>query len=215
MLHAFARAEQGSLIDLLQAARMTDSPERRTLYVRHALDEARHAHMFAQAAATARAQAGLHGLGDPRADTEQLFERLGETGFLAFVHHSERRGRMQFEGYRDHFARAGNGRLRALFETILTDERRHEEYSWELLVDVSGGEARARRALARARRWELWRGWRRLGRFLADRFFLCAAIALYVLIAPLGLAFRWRRPKRGWQIAPPARGASRSNPEAR
>lgn len=45
-LYGFAKAEQGSRIDLLQAAHRTTSLARRALYLRHALDETRHAGMF-------------------------------------------------------------------------------------------------------------------------------------------------------------------------
>jgi len=198
-LHGFARAEEGSRIDLLQAARQTPSVVRRARYLRHALDETRHAAMFARASARLRRDDGRPPLGPPVADTEELFERLGEVGFLAFVHRGERRGRQQFEIYRDHFARRGDARTAAIFEAILADERQHEGYTREVLVEVAGGERPARAALRRAARWEAWRTWRRAGRFVVERLYTVAMMALYVAIAPLALAVRRLQPaRRGW-----------------
>jgi hypothetical protein len=195
-LHAFARAEEGSRVDLLLAARRTSSTARRALYLRHALDEARHAFMFARRADELFLTAGRPSLGTPRADGEALFDRLGEVRFLAFVHRGEARGRAQFEAYRDHFAAAGDARTRALFEAIIADERRHEEYTRALLVELAGGERAARRALRWAAAWEAWRAWRRAGRFVAERLFVVTMMALYVVLAPVGLAMRLSRGRR-------------------
>lgn len=198
-LHGFARAEEGSRLDLVQAAQLTGSTARRALYLRHALDEAQHAAMFARTANRLRRERGRAPLGPPRADTEELFERLGELGFLAFVHRGERRGRRQFEVYRDHFRRRGDERTAALFETILADERRHERYTGELLAELAGGEQAAARALGRAGRWEAWRTWRRAGRFLSERLYVVLMAVLYVAVAPMALLVRAVRPvRRGW-----------------
>jgi len=195
-LHAFARAEEGSRVDLLLAARRTSSAARRALYLRHALDEARHALMFSRRAAELRLASGRPALGPPRADGEALFDRLGEVRFLAFVHRGEARGRAQFEAYRGHFAAAGDARTRALFEAIVGDERRHEEYTRALLVELAGGERAARRALRWAAAWEAWRAWRRAGRFVAERLFVITMMALYVVLAPVGLAMRFSSRRR-------------------
>jgi hypothetical protein len=146
-LESFGRAEEGSRIDLLAAAHATPSLSRRARYLRHALDETRHAAMFARRANELRAERGLPPAGPPRADSEALFERLGELAFLAFVHRGERRGRRQFEVYARHFARHGDQRTRALFEAILVDELEHEAYTRELLVELCGDERMARKAL--------------------------------------------------------------------
>ena len=113
-------------------------------------------------------------LGFVRPDAEDLFERLGEVGFLAFVHRGEQRGRRQFDSYRDHFAHAGDDRMRALFDAVLVDERRHEQYTGTLLREVAGGERAARRALRAAAAWEAWRSWRRAGRALAGVAYVAA-----------------------------------------
>jgi rubrerythrin len=198
-IYSFARAEEGSRIDLLQAAQLTDSPARRALYLRHALDETQHAAMFARTTNRLRRERGRAPMPPPAADTEQLFERLGEIGFLAFVHRGERRGRRQFEIYRDHFRRRGDERTAALFETILDDERRHERYTGELLAELAGGPIPAARALRKAGRWEAWRTWRRAGRWLSEKVYVATMTVLYVAIAPMALLVRVVRPvKKGW-----------------
>ena len=211
-LHGFARAEQGSRIDLLQAAHRTASGPRRALYLRHALDETRHASMFWRRSTELRLAAGLAPLPPPVADTERLFERLGERRFLAFVHRGERRGRQQFERYARHFDRRGDARTRALFDAILVDERRHEGYTRALLVELAGGERAARAALRWAALWEAWRTWRRAGRAAATAVYTVAMIAIYLvagLVAAIAVrAAAVRRPRlhAAWQLppAPPA-----------
>lgn len=198
-LFGFALAEQGSMIDLKAAARLTPSADRRAAYVRHLLDETRHARVFTQRSAELRAAEGQATLGSPRADTEALFANLGELRFLAFVHRGETRGCEQFEAYRTWFAARGDRRTSAMFDAILKDERRHMRYTRELLVEMAGGEGAARRELRRAQRWELWRNWRRAGRFLAERIYAVLMIAFSIVLSPFALLVRWTRPVRpGW-----------------
>jgi hypothetical protein len=199
ILFSFAHAEAASRVDLIVAAHLTASPVRRALYVRHALDEARHAKLFSLRSAELLGKIGAPPLGFVRPDAEDLFERLGEVGFLAFVHRGEQRGRRQFDSYRDHFARLGDERMRALFDAVLVDERRHEEYTGTLLREVAGGERPARRALRAAAAWEAWRTWRRAGRALAGAVYGAAMSVLYVALAPLLLALRpLLRERRRW-----------------
>ncbi|HUJ63853.1 MAG TPA: ferritin-like domain-containing protein [Kofleriaceae bacterium] len=179
-LHGFARAEQGSRIDLLQAAQRTPSLQRKALYLRHALDETRHAAMFWRRSSELREAEARRPFGAPHADTEDLFERLGEARFLAFVHRGEARGRAQFEIYARHFAAAGDARTEQLFAAILVDEQRHERYTRELLVELCG-EAGARRELRRAALWEAWRSWRRAGRALAAMLYGAAMMVIYLV----------------------------------
>jgi rubrerythrin len=220
-LYGFAKAEQGSRIDLLQAAHRTASEPRRALYLRHALDESRHAAMFWRRSTDLRIAAGRPPFPPPVADTERLFERLGERRFLAFVHRGERRGRAQFERYARHFGRRGDARTRALFDAILADERRHEGYTRALLVELAGGERAARAELRRAALWEAWRTWRRVGRALAGAIYAAAMIAIYLVaglvaaIAARAVAARRVRPHAAWQLPPapaaaPAAAATRA-----
>lgn len=196
---AFARAEHGSMLDLRLAAARTTSPSRGARYLRHALDEARHTQMFAARSAELRRERGLLTLGVPIADTEHLFETLGELRFLAFVHRGEQRGRGQFEVYRRLFAGRGDAKTRAMFDAIIDDEKVHESYTRALLVELAGSERAARRELAKAAAWEAWRTWRRLGRFLAQGAYRLAMLVVYVAVAPLSLVVRLARPeRRGW-----------------
>ncbi len=198
-LYGFSLAEHGSMLDLKAAAKLTPSPERAALYTRHLLDETRHAQMFALRSSELRAQDGAPSLGFPNADIENLFERLGEVRFLAFVHRGECRGRHQFETYRDWFARRGDNKTRAMFDAIVRDETRHESYTRELLVELAGGEAKARRELTKAALWEAWRTWRRIGRFGAEKLYFAIMLVLYVLMAPFALLGAVARPARkGW-----------------
>jgi hypothetical protein len=194
-LHAFALAEQGSMLDMRIAASRTPSPQRAAAYLRHADDEARHAQMFDR---RARKLAGE--LGPLTADCEQLFDALGELDFLAFVHTGEARALAQFETYVAWFATQGREQDRVLFETIMVDERRHTAYTRELLLELAGSEAAAKQALRRVGRWELGRRWLRAGRFVAERVYVSTMLIVYVLAAPLALLVRAARPIRsGWR----------------
>jgi hypothetical protein len=192
-LAGFARAEQGSRIDLMQAAHLTTSPERRAAYLRHAMDETRHARMFWRRAREL-ADAPLPA---PQADSEDLFARLGEARFLAFVHRGEKRGRAQFEVYARHFLHRGDARTGSLFGAILQDELRHESYTLELLVQLVGAK-QARVELRRAALWEAWRTWRRAGRALANLAFVVAMTVIYLVAAPLTWLATRRKRRNRW-----------------
>jgi hypothetical protein len=111
---------------------------------------------------------------------------------------------MQFEAYRDFFARSGDDASRAMFDAVLVDERRHEAYSRALLLDLAGSERAARAAMRRVALWEAWRTWRRLGRVMAGAVYAAIMIALYVVLAPIALLVRLARPRaKGWTL--PAR----------
>jgi hypothetical protein len=195
-LFAFALAEQESMLELRAAAARCEDVDRRAAYLRHALDEERHATMFAAHAAEIRRAIGKPPWGHPRTACEGLFEQLGETRFLAFVHRGEARGRAQFEAYEAHFAERGDGKLRALFAALLPDERRHEAYTRALLFERPD----ARAALFRMTAWESFRVWRRAGQGLARLLYTATMGALFVLLAPFALLVKRFRPARsGWK----------------
>lgn len=199
-LAAFALAEDGSRVDLMQAATATSCPRRAASYIRHAADEARHAAVFSSRAADLRRSRNRPVAPPPRADSEGLFRALGEIDFLAFVHLGERRGRRQFEAYSAYFARTGDQRMRSMFDAILEDERRHESYTRDLLVELCGGVGPARAALRRASRWSAWRTWRRAGNRLAELVYFALMCALYAATMPFAVALRFLRPERsGWR----------------
>lgn len=195
----FCCAERNSELEILAAARLTPSAERCALYLRHAIDEGRHAELFFQRANT------LHEATAPAfpdVDVDDLFARLGERDFLAFVHHGERRGAAQFRGYVRHFrAKAGAAADPAkLFAGILVDEDRHESTSWRLLVELcDGNEGLARRRLRRIGVVEAARQWHRNGRSIAGAVYVLAMLLLFVLSAPLAVWLKRTRPTpTGW-----------------
>jgi hypothetical protein len=206
-LLVFAQAERASMIDLRVAARLTASPVRAAAYLRHADDEARHATMFVRRAAELLRASGDSAPTDVHADCESLFARLGELDFLAFVHHGEARGRRQFENHARWLAARGRTRDAALFEALVGDELRHEHYTGALLRELAGDERSARAALGRVRRWELGRGWLRVGRALGSRVYVVLATLLYLCVLPLSLLVRIARPiRRGFvPLAEPTR----------
>ena len=196
-LFDFALAEHESMLELRAAAARSPSPERRALYLRHALDEERHATAFARHSAEIRRALGLPAYGQPRTDCEALYERLGERSFLAFVHRGEHRGRVQFDAYVAFFARRGDAKLRALFTALIEDERRHESYTHALLVEHAGSDRSAQRVLFTMALWEGFRMWRRSGQGLASLVYGASMLVLYVSLLPFALMVRFMRPARG------------------
>jgi hypothetical protein len=202
MLHRFAHAELASMIDLQAAANLTPSPARRALYLRQALDEGRHAGMFAKRSAELRRARGELPLGPVVADTEHLYERLGEARFLAFVHLGEARAKRQFASHIRACRAIGDQRSLALLQAISADEAQHEGYTFALLSELCGGKRQARRAVRRAALWDAWRLWRRAGRWLSARVYAALMMVLFVAVAPLSLLVRLTRPeRRGWEKA--------------
>jgi rubrerythrin len=208
-LYGFARAERASQIDLLQAAQRTTSLSRRAAYLRHALDETRHAAMFWRRSTELCLDDGRAPFTAPVADTEDLFERLGERRFLAFVHRGEKRGRAQFALYARHFGKRGDRRTALLFEAILADEQRHESYTQALLVELAGGARAARSALRWAAMWEAWRTWRRAGRAVAGAIYVIAMTLIYLVTGPIAAIGLGRVARRArWQLPAPVPPAS-------
>lgn len=191
LLLQLARAERASYYDLMAAARLCPDVTRQAAYLRHAIDENRHALMFglrAEQLDPGSARAGR----EQRVDFEQLYARLGEPRFLAFVHLGERRGRRQLQLYRDELHARGDERGRAMLDAVLVDEARHEASTAQALRGLLGSEHEVRRALWLARAWELARGMRRAGRGLGNALFLAGMWLLYLLLWPLALLLRWR-----------------------
>ncbi len=206
-LYHFALAEQASMVDMRQAARLTPSPTRAAAYLRHADDEARHARMFLLRARELARTYSCRRPGELRVDTEHLYEHLGERAFLAFVHYGEARARRQFDTYLVWFRNHGRDKDRALFEAIIADERRHETYTYELLVELAGSEAEAQKSLRRVAVWEAWRRWLRGGRTLAHGVYQLTSWVLYLALLPMVPLVWLSRPQlRRWRVfaLPPA-----------
>jgi rubrerythrin len=199
MLLAFARAERSSFFDMMEAANRTTDVSRRAAYVRHAVDENRHAQMFSLRALELDPSLAFDD-SLARADFEHLFTRLGEERFLAFVHLGERRARAQMALFRDELAALeGSARAdtktKALLDAVMADEERHEVYTRALLegLEPVGGALRA------ARWWELRRTWLRMGAASSGGVFSVVMTLVFVLLAPLAALERWRAASRsGW-----------------
>jgi rubrerythrin len=181
-LAEFARTEQGSFLTLRLAANQTPSAARAALYLRHAADEARHARLLHTCAEE------LRGHRVPLlADGEDLYALRGELAFLAFVHHAEGRGRRQFEIIAQELGRQGRAATAEVLRRIASEESHHERYSGRLLRELAAGEESASVELARIRRWEAWRLFRRLGRSVAGHVYDAVILALVPILAIYGL----------------------------
>jgi hypothetical protein len=202
-LDGFAATEAGSALDMLKAAELTADPRLRRLFFRHALDEARHASLFREAALRVH-PGGEHARSEHalvRARRQNLFASMGLVDFVAFVHLSERRAARQFALIARHHRRRGVPEIAELFERVLKDERFHVAYSAHLLERWrrSGRAAEVRWAVLRVRASEAWKAWRRAGRVLGDGLARLGLLALWALVLPLfALAEKRRPPERGW-----------------
>lgn len=189
LLHGFARTEAQSQLELRLAARACTDDSRRARYLRHALDETRHAQAFAEHARELARAAGAEGFARPSAGCERLYERLGEVRFLAFVHVGEQRGRAEFETYARLSRQRGANATALLFEGLIADERQHEAYTAQLLTELAGVDG-ARGAVRWVRRWQAWREFRRRGRKLASALYGASMLLLYLALAPFALTLR-------------------------
>jgi hypothetical protein len=142
-LLVFAETEADGGRDLARAAELTPDPLLRRLYMRHAIDEQRHAEMFRQ-----RAKAMLSALPLRRQALEANWFAPGERGLddlvvekdndvtlLAFLHLSERAAARRFAIYRDVLGQ--DPETQAVFAGILRDEVFHMSYSRRQLERVS------------------------------------------------------------------------------
>lgn len=195
------------MLTLTWAAAHVDCVERRAIYLDQALEEQRHARLFSRRAAEL---GGLSGA-EPAVltDAEDLFERLGEVRFLAFLHRGERRAVEEFAHYREAFTRAGDTVTAALFAEIVEEERHHQDYPLALIRDLDPDPKAVTRAARFVVMWESWRNFRRLGRRLAEAVYNASMWCLYPLLAPLALWVRWVRPEsNGLNLVPKPGGQS-------
>jgi hypothetical protein len=123
----------------------------------------------------------------PDADYENLFERLGEEQFLAFVHLGEKRGCMQFTSYARYFSKKGDTQTSSIFTTVLADETQHMAYTHDLLVELCGSRQKAKIALLKAQAWEARRSWMRNGKALTSKVFFVIVLSVYPLLLPYKL----------------------------
>jgi rubrerythrin len=184
-LEGYSATEAGSALDMLKAAELSCDPTLRPLFFRHAMDEARHARLFHEAARAICPTVRASERDQARATRQNLYAKLGLTRFIAFVYLAEARGEAQFRALARRFHRRPE--LGELFTRIARDERFHVAYSRRLLDTFSregrGGEVR--RALWSVRGQRALEAWRRSGRVLGDAVSQVLLGLLYLLVLPL------------------------------
>jgi rubrerythrin len=204
-LLTFAVTEADGGRDLSRAAELTADPLLRRLYLRHALDEQRHAELFRArgrailaALGPARSVAfeanwispGERGLDDVRVDEER------DASLLAFLHLSEKAAAGRFAAYHEVIA---DEETREVFRRILRDEVFHMAYTRSQLERIAP--ERHRLQLWRARASRLWKAYLRLATALAGLIGALLLVAQYFIVVPVFalLAMRAaRRERPGW-----------------
>jgi hypothetical protein len=196
----FSHTEAGSALDMISAAEQTTRPELRAKFFRHALDEHKHARLFAQ-----RAIALSPGDGRTRAvveDSTFMFNRgirgkeplhaqLTDAEFFAFIWVHELIGARQFDVYAK--LMQDDALSAEMFRDIGHDERFHIAYSRaeldRMIADGRGAEVRKAIFMTRFRRARnAWlRGSRNFGEVMSG---LWLTIAYVVLIGPFSLIAR-------------------------
>lgn len=189
----FAEVEADGGRDIVRAAEVTRDPQLRRLFLKHALDEQRHADLFrgrglelirtlpGGAASGVRAEwlaPGERGLDDLRVEDE------GDEALLAFLHLSEKSAARDFAAYVA--VLDADPPTRAVFEKVLHDETFHMTYTHKELLRVAPARAGRRLWMARLRRF--WKAYLRLASALAGLIGAVILTLQYVLVLP---AFAW------------------------
>jgi rubrerythrin len=212
-LLTFSATEADGGRDLSRAAELTRDPLLRTLFLRHAADEQRHAELF-----RARGQALLAGRRPGscasarrggRAPLEVNWLAPGERGLddlrvdggrdaelLAFLHLSEKAAANRFAIYREVIP---DEETREVFRRILRDEVFHMAYTRSQLERLAPRRYRRHLWLARAAR--LWKGYLRLAAAIAGVLGSLVLVAQYFLVLPLFAVLAKRAARRerpGW-----------------
>ncbi len=193
-LLSFARTESDGGRDLSRAAELTRDPLLRRLYLRHAVDEQRHAELF-----LARGRAILADLpGLPNAWASSPFQAMGfapgerglddlrvdgerDDSLLAFLHLSEKAAAQRFAVYRD--VLAVDPPTRDVFGEVLADEAFHMNYTYAQLRRVAPRRHGLRLWLARLSR--VWKGYLRLATAVASIMGRIVLTAQYFVVLPL------------------------------
>lgn len=217
-LLTFAATEADGGRDLSRAAELTVDPVLRRLFLRHSVDEQRHAELL-----KARGRAILAAIAPGRhAPFEANWLAPGERGLdelridgqdaslLSFLHLSEEAAAARFATYRDVVA---DEDTREVFRRILRDELVHMRYTRTQLERIAPDRHSRHLWLARASR--LWKAYLRLAAALAGVLGTLVLLAQYFLVLPVFaiLAKRAaRRERPGWSA--PVRREGRSGLES-
>jgi rubrerythrin len=201
----FAETEADGGRDLARAAELTKDALLRRLYLKHALDEQRHAEMFRKrgnllvsslspAKGTTVADwltPGERGLDDLAVDEES------DESLLAFLHLSERSAFARFGIYES--VLTSDPETRRVFTEILRDEAFHMNYTHSQLRRVCPQKFGFR--LLRARASRLWKGYLRMALVVARLIGgLVLLVQYFVVLPPFALLVKraQRREPVGW-----------------
>lgn len=220
-LESFARTEADGGRDIVAAQRIVRDAELKGHLERHASDELRHAEMFHRRAAELRAQ-GVAATREESSDKPYdlslsrgklasstdshgfvkyaLADELGEVGYVAMLHVAEKRAAKLFRDHERYLA--DDPETRAIFASILKDERYHVAYTGTLLQKwkKEGRGSEVKRALSLARGSRFLGAWKRLGARSAAGLSRMILLAMYfTVLAPFGILARGRRTKKGWE----------------
>jgi len=205
----FAETEADGGRDITRAAELTSDALLRRLYLRHAMDELRHADMFKRRVRALLAALREHeGQTSDGAVAEANWFSPGERGLddlhvdgetddtlLAFLHLSERAAAMRFAVYREVLAH--DPETRAVFEGILKDEAFHMNYTRKQLERVSPRRHGARLWWARLHR--LWKVYLRFATAFASVMGAVILAVQYFLVLPLFALLAKRQARRELQ----------------
>ena len=208
----FADTEASGGQDLSRAAELTEDALLRQLYLRHALDEFRHARLFRDRAlalsgtqnggSTPRFEANWLSPGERGLDELQI-EAGPQDALLAFLHLSEKAAAGRFRIYQE--VLESDRATQAVFREVLQDEAFHMAYTYKQLVRVSPRHHGWR--LWQARLGRLWRSYLRLMVALAGAIGTVLLLVQYfVLLPPFALLAKRaaQKEQRGWWTRPPA-----------
>ena len=206
----FAITEADGGRDITRAAELTKDARLRRLYLRHAMDEQRHANMFrtrgrAILAALpdvdegAQFQAHAFAPGERGLD-DLVVEAENDDSLLAFLHLSEKAAAERFAIYQD--VLGFDEDTQGVFTQILRDEAFHMNYTYAQLKRVSPKKHGVHLWWARLVR--LWKGYLRIASAIANVMSGVILSLQYFLVLPLFALFAKQAAKklpRGWTPA--------------
>ena len=213
----FAQTEADGGRDIARAAERTHDALLRRLYLRHALDEQRHANLFRTRGRAILRELGRNedggafdanwfspgerGLDDLKVDEES------EGSLLAFLHLSEKAAARRFAVYQE--VLAVDPTTRDVFTDVLKDEAFHMNYTLSQLKRIEPKKAGWRLWWARLTR--LWKGYLRIASAIANVMGGIVLAVQYFVILPIFALLAKRSAKKelpGW--APARDGGERS-----
>jgi hypothetical protein len=219
-LVSFSETEEDGGKDLLAAARRIRDADLRGHILRHAADERRHASMFRMRAAEVREAAGgdsgdgasdkAYDLGRGRGGGDLdahgffnagLYDELGEVAYVAMLHVAEQRAAEFFELH--HSLTEHDAETRAVFESILKDEKYHVAYTGRILEKWrrEGRGAEVDKGLKGARASRFMGAWKRLGVRSGGAFSrIMMRVMYWTVLLPFGLIAARSRQRGGWQV---------------